>query len=135
MHMSRTVVQIPLTTDLRDQAYAMAISQGFSSLQEAIRVILHKFVKGTLSVGVYTEPAPIQLSAKAIKRYDQMTKDYENGKNYTTANSVEELMEQLGYENKKAQKVHKEFSSKNLTKSKIGKKISKSSRTAPVYAE
>ena len=97
MHMSRTVVQIPLTTDLRDQAYEMAISQGFSSLQEAMRVILHKFVKGTLSVGVYTEPAPIQLSAKAIKRYDQMDKDRREGKKFESASSVAELMQQLGY--------------------------------------
>jgi hypothetical protein len=135
MHMSRTVVQIPVTTDLRDSAYAMAISQGFSSLQEAMRVILHKFASGALHVGVYTEPAPIQLSAKAIKRYDQMTKDFENGKNYTVTNSVEELMQQLGYENKKAQKVHQKLSSKNLGKSKIDKKVRESSETAPVFSE
>ena len=98
MHMSRTVVQIPLTTDLRDQAYAMAISQGFSSLQEAMRVILHKFVKGTLSVGVYTEPAPIQLSAKAIKRYNKMDADIAAGKNFKTAKNADDLMKQLGYE-------------------------------------
>ncbi len=96
--MSRTVVQIPLTTDLRDQAYAMAISQGFSSLQEAMRVILHKFVKGTLSVGVYTEPAPIQLSAKAIKRYNKMDEDITAGKNFKTAKNIDDLMNQLGYE-------------------------------------
>ncbi len=96
--MSRTVVQIPLTTDLRDQAYAMAISQGFSSLQEAMRVILHKFVKGTLSVGVYTETAPIQLSAKAIKRDNKMDEDINAGKNFKTAKNIDDLMNQLGYE-------------------------------------
>lgn len=97
MHMSRTVVQIPLTTDLRDQAYAMAISQGFSSLQEVVRVFLSKFAKGNANIGIYTEPVPIQLSAKAIKRYDQMDKDLAEGKNFETASSVAELMQQLGY--------------------------------------
>lgn len=121
--MSRTVVQIPLTTDLRDQAYEMAISQGFSSLQEAMRVILHKFVKGTLSVGVYTEPAPIKLSAAAIKRYDQMTKDFQSGKNISTSRNIEELMEELNHGDNQAQKVHKKLSHKNQTKSKVNKEV------------
>ncbi len=96
--MSRTVVQIPVTTDLRDSAYAMAISQGFSSLQEAMRVILHKFASGALHVGVYTVPAPIQLSARAIKRYNKMDADLAAGKNFKTARNVDDLMKQLGYE-------------------------------------
>lgn len=135
MHMSRTVVQIPVTTDLRDSAYAMAISQGFSSLQEAMRVILHKFASGALHVGVYTEPAPIQLSAKAIKRYDQMTKDFLSGKNYTTANSVKELMQQLNDENQTAQKIHKKLPTQDLVKSKISQKVRNQSGDALKFAE
>lgn len=121
--MSRTVVQIPLTTDLRDQAYAMAISQGFSSLQEAMRVILHKFVKGSLSVGVYTEPASVQLSAGAIKRYDQMTKDFQSGKNISTSKNIEELMEELNHGDNQAQKVHQKLSHQNQTKPKVNREI------------
>ncbi|KKU46710.1 MAG: hypothetical protein UX62_C0010G0002 [Microgenomates group bacterium GW2011_GWA2_46_7] len=123
MYMSRTVVQIPLSTDLRDQAYAMAISQGFSSLQEAMRVILHKFVKGSLSLEVYTEPAPIQLSARAIKRYDQMTKDFQSGKNISTSKNMEELMEELNYGDHQTQKVHQKLPHKSQAKPKINKEV------------
>ncbi len=88
-----------MSVDLRDRAYKMAVDQGFSNLQEAMRVIMQKFSVGALHIGVYSEPEPVQLSAKAIKRYDRMTKDFENGKNFTTAKNVKELMAQLKYGN------------------------------------
>lgn len=96
--MSRTVVQIPVSTDLRDSAYQMALSQGFSSLQEAMRVIMHRFSSGTLRVDVYSEPSPVKLSKDAIKRYDKMDQDLAKGKNFKSATSVDDLLKQLGYE-------------------------------------
>lgn len=96
--MSRTVVQIPVSTDLRDSAHQMAISQGFSSLQEAMRVIMHRFSSGTLRVDVYSEPAPVKLSKDAINRYNKMDQDLTKGKNFKSASSVGDFMKQLGYE-------------------------------------
>ncbi len=96
MHMSRTVVQIPVSTDLRDSAHKMALSQGFSSLQEAMRVIMHRFSTGTLRVDVFSEPS-VQLSARAIKRYDKMDRDLAAGKNFKTAKNIDDLLKQLGY--------------------------------------
>ena len=98
MHMSRTVVQIPVTTDLRDQAYQMAISQGFSSLQEAMRLVMHRIARGSLRFDVYSEPAPLKLSDKAVKRYDKMDQDLKAGKNFKTANGTNDLLKKLGYE-------------------------------------
>jgi len=98
MHMSRTVLQIPLATDIRDDAYNMVTSQGFSSLQEAVRLVIHKIARGTLRLEVYSEPAPIQLSAKAIKRYNKMDADIAAGKNFKTAKNIDDFMKQLGYE-------------------------------------
>lgn len=97
MHMSRTVVQIPVTTDLRDQAYQMAISQGFSSLQEAMRLVMHRIAKGSLRFDVYSEPEPIKLSDKAIERYNKMDNDLKAGKNFKTAKDINDLLSKLGY--------------------------------------
>ena len=98
MHMSRTVVQIPVSTDLRDSAHQMALSQGFSSLQEAMRVIMHRFSSGTLRVDVYSEPSTVKLSKDAINRYNKMDQDLAKGKNFKSATGVDDLMKQLGYE-------------------------------------
>lgn len=97
--MSRTVVQIPVSTELRDAAYKAAVTQGFSNLQEAMRVIMHNFSVGALKVEVFSEQKPVKLSAKAIKRYNKMDEDRKAGKFYT-ANSLEEFFQQLGYEPK-----------------------------------
>ncbi len=40
--MSRTILQIPMTKELRAKAEAVAQEYGFSSLQETVRVLLHK---------------------------------------------------------------------------------------------
>lgn len=91
--MNKTILQIPIDKELREQATLMAINSGFSSLQESTRVLLKQFSTGKLKLRF--EPEPVQLSAKAIKRYDKMTKDFEEGKNVFTAHSVEELMDHL----------------------------------------
>lgn len=96
--MSRTVVQIPVTTDLRDQAYQMAISQGFSSLQEAMRLVMHRIAKGSLRFDIYSEPEPMKFSDKAIERYNKMDNDLKTGKNFKTAKNVSDLLGKLGYE-------------------------------------
>lgn len=101
MHMSRTVVQIPVSTDLRDIAHQLALSQGFSSLQEAMRVIMHRFSSGSLRVDVYSEPSSVKLSNDAIKRYNKMDQDLAKGKNFKSAVSVDDFMKQLGYMEKK----------------------------------
>lgn len=98
MYMSRTVVQIPVTTDLRDRAYQMAISQGFSSLQEAMRLVMHRIAKGSLRFDVYSEPSSMRLSDKAIERYDKMDRDLKTGKNFKTAKDINDFLGQLGYE-------------------------------------
>ena len=90
--MSRTTLQIPLDSALRKDAEAAAVEQGFSSLQEVIRVFLRKFAQRTVNFRVDEE---VILSPRAIKRYNKMTKEMEAGKNVYTANSIDELMRQL----------------------------------------
>lgn len=91
--MNRTVLQIPISTDIRKKAELEAQSQGFSSLQEIIRMFLSKLAAKKIEV-TFTEP--IQLSEKAIKRYDKMTDEIESGKVKTPSfDNIDALMRHL----------------------------------------
>lgn len=48
--MNRTVLQVPLDSALRKEAEKQALSQGFSSLQEAVRIFLKKLAKGEIEI-------------------------------------------------------------------------------------
>lgn len=74
---STTILQVPISKALRVKAGAAASSQGFSSLQEAIRIFLHQL--STRAISVKFEPTPVQLSRRAIQRYDKMSDDMEAG--------------------------------------------------------
>lgn len=75
--MNRTVLQVPLSVDLRKEAEKQALAQGFSSLQEAVRLFLRKL--GSKTIG-FTFEETEQLSPRAIKRYNKMIDDIEKGK-------------------------------------------------------
>lgn len=46
--MNRTILQVPLDRTLRKEAEKQALSQGFSSLQEAVRIFLKKLARGVI---------------------------------------------------------------------------------------
>lgn len=91
--MEKTILQVPLTKQLRKDAEGQALEQGFSSLQEAVRVFLKKFAQGTL--GMTFEEKSVQLSPKAIKRYNKMIDEIDNGLNVYSAENVDDLMRHL----------------------------------------
>lgn len=91
----KTVLQVPLSVDLRRSAERKALEQGFSSLQEIVRVFLKKLSLGTIGVALNDEES-VQLSPKAIKRYDKIFDDIKSGKEKIyKAKNVEDLMLQL----------------------------------------
>jgi len=91
--MNRTVLQIPISTAVRKKAELEAHSQGFSSLQEIIRMFLSKLAAKKIEVAFQE---PVQLSAKAARRYDKMTEEIESGKvKLHEAKDVDDLMRQL----------------------------------------
>ena len=53
MHMSRTVIQVPIDSAIKDKCQRIAKEQGFSSLQEMLRLILQKYANGEIGIGVY----------------------------------------------------------------------------------
>ncbi len=90
--MQRTVLQIPISLDLKNEAEQVAQAQGFSSLQEVIRVFLSKFAANKFEVTIQES---VMLSDKSEKRYLKETLDFEKGKNIHSAKNVDELMSQL----------------------------------------
>lgn len=52
MHMSRTVIQVPIDSAIRDKCQKIAMEQGFSSLQEMLRLVLKKFANGEIAIGI-----------------------------------------------------------------------------------
>ncbi len=92
--MNRVIVQVPMTSELRKKAEDAAQAQGFSSLQDAIRMFLAKFVKKELVV-TFEEPEE-RLSSKAERRYNKMIEDVKSGKVKTKKfTNIEDMMAYL----------------------------------------
>jgi len=90
--MQRAVLQVPVDSQLKQQAEKAAASQGFSSLQEAVRLFLAKLAEKRIEL---TFQETVRLSPKAIKRYNKITRDIEAGRNVFVAKDVDDLMKQL----------------------------------------
>lgn len=73
-------LQIPVKEDLRDRAVKVAEEQGFSSLQEAVRIFLGQFAARKISV-TFTHLET--LSPKNERRYGRMIDDVKTGKTKT----------------------------------------------------
>lgn len=91
--MNRVVLQVPVSADLRKAAEAQAREQGFSSLQDAVRVFLKKLADR--AIGLRFEEPTIQLSQRAIRRYNKIDEDIAKGRNVYKARDVKDLMRQL----------------------------------------
>lgn len=79
--MQRVVVQVPMTKDLKNQAEAVSSDMGFSSLQEAIRVLLTKFSKKELSLRVEEIEQVADLSPAAERKFKKAIEDIKAGRN------------------------------------------------------
>lgn len=91
--MNIITLQVPINKSVRDRAALKAEKMGFSSLQEIIRLFLNKIAVG--EVNIKFEEA-IQLSPKAIKRYNKMIDEIESGKaKLETFTRVGDLMKNL----------------------------------------
>lgn len=83
-----------MALDLRNQAEAVSVDMGFSSLQEVVRLMLTKLAKREIGITIEQFPA-VKLSARNEKRYIQMEKDFKAGKNIRMLKNVDELMNDL----------------------------------------
>lgn len=88
-----TILQVPIDKNLRDKATSKAQKMGFSSLQEAVRVFLNKVAAEEINIRF---EEVVQLSPKAIKRYNKMIDEVESGKVKTESfTDVDSLMKHL----------------------------------------
>lgn len=76
--MERIIVQVPMTRELKDKAEKTSADLGFSSLQEAIRVLLTKLSKREFSLKV--EEAKEQPSQYLLSAMKQAKKNRKAGK-------------------------------------------------------
>ena len=90
--MDRTVLQIPMPKTLKIKAEKAALDLGFSSLQETLRVFMKKLASRVIDISFQEG---VTLSPRAVKRYDKIIKDIEEGKNVYHAKSVDDLMKHL----------------------------------------
>ncbi|MBI3486515.1 hypothetical protein HY025_06310 [Candidatus Daviesbacteria bacterium] len=90
--MQKTILQVPMDKNLKNSAEKEAVRQGFSSLQEIIRVFLAQLASNQVEVSLQKS---VTLSAKNERRYVKMTKDFESGKNVYSASSVDDLLSKL----------------------------------------
>jgi antitoxin component of RelBE/YafQ-DinJ toxin-antitoxin module len=91
---AKTIIQVPVSKSLRDQAAAAVKELGFSSIQESIRLFLTQMADRSLSFSF--KPKPVKLSPKAIKRYNKILDDIESGKEPVyEAKNVNDLLDQL----------------------------------------
>ncbi len=90
--MNKIILQVPISQDLKISAEQEAISQGFSSLQELVRVFLSKIAAHKIEV---TLQESTRLSKKNEKRYLDITRDFELGKNTYSSDSVSDLVNKL----------------------------------------
>lgn len=89
------MIQVPVNPQLKKRIEKRAESDGFTSLQQLIRLVLAKYDSGRLEVDVRRVES-VQLSPAAIKRYNKMDQDMASGKmKLKSFNSVEELMKDL----------------------------------------
>lgn len=91
--MQRTVLQIPLSKELKQEAEKAAEDYGFSSLQELLRVFMKKLA--LKKIDVTFEEKVVYLSEKAEKRYAKIDEDIKKGRNLYMAKDVDDLIKQL----------------------------------------
>ena len=91
--MSRTTLQVPLDTTLRDKAEKAAELAGFSSVQEVVRVFLNKFAAESIDIGFYDKE--MKLSEKAEMRYVSMIDDVKKREGTVKSRSFKGLVSVL----------------------------------------
>lgn len=94
--MQRVILQVPMSRDLKESAWSASNDLGFSSLQEAIRVLLTKLAKKELSLKVTEEVEEIaHLSKAAERKFKKAVADIKAGRNIYRPKNKEEFFKML----------------------------------------
>ncbi len=93
--MQRVIVQVPMPKKLKRNAEAVSADLGFSSLQEAIRVLLTKLSKKEFSLKVEEAEEITYLSPAAERKFKKAVVDIKAGRNVTKTKNIDELLRLL----------------------------------------
>lgn len=93
--MQRVILQVPISQQLKNSAEAVSSDMGFSSLQEAIRVILTKLSKKQLSLRIEEGEEIVDLSPAAERRFKKAAVDIKAGRNIYKPKNKEEFFKML----------------------------------------
>lgn len=90
--MKKTILQVPLDKQLKNNAEKIASEQGFSSLQEIVRVFLTQLASKRVEISLQESQ---KLSDRNESRYLKLTQDFESGQNISSAQNVDDLLKKL----------------------------------------
>ena len=93
--MQRVIVQVPMSRQLKERVEIVSSDLGFSSIQEAIRVLLTKLSKREFNLKVEEVEEVTYLSPAAEKKFKKAVLDIKAGRNITKTKNVDELLSVL----------------------------------------
>ncbi len=94
--MQRTIVQVPMSQDLKEKAELVSADMGFSSLQETIRVLLTKLSKREFTFRVEEAEEEItKLSPAAERKLKKAAEDIKAGRNIYKPKNKRDFFEML----------------------------------------
>ncbi len=93
--MQRVIVQVPMTRELKNKSEIVSADLGFSSIQEAIRVLLTKLSKREFNLKVEEAEEITDLSPAAERRFKKAVEDIKAGRNITKTKNIDELLSLL----------------------------------------
>ena len=93
--MQRVIVQVPMAKELKDKAELVSSDLGFSSIQEAIRVLLTKLSKREFSLKVEEVEEITYLSPAAEKKFKKAVEDIKTGRNIYKPKNKKEFFDIL----------------------------------------
>lgn len=92
--MKRNILQVPVSSALQLSAKRAAAKQGFSSLQDAVRVFLQQLASGATKMRLMSTDEEA-LSPAAQRRHAKIIEDIKKGKNVTKTENIDELLKLL----------------------------------------
>lgn len=93
--MQRVVVQVPMSKTLKENAETVSQDLGFSSLQEAIRVLLTKLSKREYTLKIEEVEEIAHLSKKSKHKFKKAVEDIKAGKDILEATDAEDFLRKL----------------------------------------
>lgn len=93
-----TTLHIPINKDLKDRAEAVVKEQGYSSLQEVLRVLISSLAKGEIKTAFIHTDATQLLTPKQERHLNQRARETRDAMKHGTAHvahSVDDMMSVL----------------------------------------